>query len=385
MTQSNQISQDYPVIIIGGGLAGLVSALHLSKQNINVLLIEKNEYPRHKVCGEYISNEVLPYLKELGYDPFHFGAKDIKRLTLSSVSSKSISVDLPLGGFGLSRYTMDATLAEEARSYGTRIIHDTVIDLKYENGTFSIATNSNESYTTKLVIGAYGKRSNLDVKLSRPFLKRKSPYLAVKAHYSGEFPNDIVSLHNFKGGYCGLSKVDTNHINVCYITDYKSFKAYKNIDNFQREILSQNKHLKHAFENYKMVFEKPLTISQVSFETKEAVENHMLMCGDSAGMIHPLAGNGMSMAIRSAQLASTMILRYLSGEIKSRSSLETEYQKAWKSEFQARLNAGHVIARLFRIQFLAELMMDVVSIFPAILRIIIRRTHGKPMIVNGCG
>ena len=87
----------YDVAIIGGGLAGLTSALHLSKCNKRVLLIEKNEYPKHKVCGEYISNEVLPYLNSLGIDPVKEGAKEIDQLELSTVKSKTIRGELPLG------------------------------------------------------------------------------------------------------------------------------------------------------------------------------------------------------------------------------------------------------------------------------------------------
>ena len=76
------------VIVVGGGLAGLTTALHLSHFGIRVTLIEKNSYPRHKVCGEYLSNEVLPYLRSLGFDPFDFGAKKIERFELSSVKGK---------------------------------------------------------------------------------------------------------------------------------------------------------------------------------------------------------------------------------------------------------------------------------------------------------
>ena len=92
------------MIIVGGGLAGLVSALHLSQKGLEVLLIEKNAYPKHKVCGEYISNEVLPYLQSMGFDPFKFGAKNITDFTLSTPGSRSISTKLPLGGFSISRY-----------------------------------------------------------------------------------------------------------------------------------------------------------------------------------------------------------------------------------------------------------------------------------------
>ena len=76
---------NFDVIIIGGGLAGLTNAIHLSKFNRQVLLIEKDSYPKHKVCGEYISNEVLPYLNSLGIDPINEGAKQITEVQVLSL------------------------------------------------------------------------------------------------------------------------------------------------------------------------------------------------------------------------------------------------------------------------------------------------------------
>jgi flavin-dependent dehydrogenase len=82
-----EIPKKFDVIIIGGGLAGLCNAIHLSKFGKEVLLIERNEYPKHKVCGEYISNEVLPYLQFLDFNPFHFGAVKINSFQLSTTKS----------------------------------------------------------------------------------------------------------------------------------------------------------------------------------------------------------------------------------------------------------------------------------------------------------
>ena len=215
--------------------------------------------------------------------------------------------------------------------------------------------------------------------MNRDFIKKPSPFLGVKAHYKGDFPEDAVGLHNFKGGYCGISKVENDNVNVCYIADFKSFKQYKNIDDFQKKVLSQNKYLKEVFGTYELAFEKPLSISQVSFSSKLPVENHILMCGDSAGMIHPLAGNGMSMAIRAAQMASLQILKYKDGKLKSRTDLENQYTKIWNREFGSRLKSGHIIARLFRLGLLSELIMLFLKAFPFILPHIIKKTHGKPM------
>jgi flavin-dependent dehydrogenase len=100
------------VIVIGGGLAGLTTALHLASNNFSVCLVERSEYPNHKVCGEYVSNEVLPYLKSLGIDPFTVGAKQISKFKITDTNGNPITATLPLGGFGISRYTFDNLLYE---------------------------------------------------------------------------------------------------------------------------------------------------------------------------------------------------------------------------------------------------------------------------------
>ncbi|WP_299121440.1 NAD(P)/FAD-dependent oxidoreductase [uncultured Winogradskyella sp.] len=372
-------NEDFDVIIIGGGLAGLTSAIHLSQNDTKVLLIEKNNYPKHKVCGEYVSNEVLPYLNFLDFNPFKFGAKRISKFQLTTHNNKNIEAKLPLGGFGMSRYEMDYQLYQLALKNGVIVLQDLVNEVKLYGDTFQVEMQSKQVHQSRIVIGAFGKRSNLDVKLKRKFIKKKSPYLGVKVHVSGSFPEDKVALHNFKGGYCGVSKVENNHINLCYIADYSTFKKYKNIDAFQEQILFKNLALKQLFQHSNLEFEKPLTISQISFETKSAVENHILMCGDSAGMIHPLCGNGMGMAIRSAQLASELIIDYLKGKIATREALEKSYTKNWKNTFSLRLKVGHTIAYLFRQNWLAPKLLIVLRWFPFLIPLIIKMTHGKPM------
>ena len=369
----------YQVAIIGGGLAGLCSALHLSLAGIKVLLIEKNNYPKHKVCGEYVSNEVLPYLQSLGFDPLHFGAKQIDQLKLTTVKGKSLEVRLPLGGFGLSRYTFDWELAKKCLAAGTEILKETVTEVDFEDPSFQIKTQEGTVIRAAFVIGAYGKRSKLDLNMKRPFILSSSSYLAVKAHYKVEFPENLVALHNFEGGYCGLSQVETTDVNVCYITSYQSFKKYKNISDFQEKVVEQNEHLKSIFQSSKMVFDKPLSISQISFDNKNPIENHIIMSGDSAGMIHPLAGNGMSMAIRSAQMASVLLLGFFSGEISTRRELEEQYASRWKREFSTRLMAGRIISKSFQWGLFSELLLLFFKKNPSILKRIIRKTHGKPM------
>ena len=374
-------SASFDVIIIGGGLAGLSSAIHLSKEDIRVLVIEKNAYPKHKVCGEYISNEVLPYLQYLEIDVFKLGAQKINKFELSTPKSKLIKTTLLMGGFGISRYTLDNALAKKAMQNGAKIIQDSVIDIQFLNDAFSVQTKNN-TFHSKIVIGAYGKRSSLDIKMARSFIKQKSPFLAIKMHVKGDFPNDLVALHNFKGGYCGVSKVENDLINLCYITNFEAFKKFKDIDAFQEEVVFKNNYLKSIFKNSQPVFETPLTISQISFSNKNPIENHIIMCGDTAGMIHPLCGNGMSMAIRSALMASQLIINYLQGKIESRLALEKAYQKSWNQEFRNRLRVGHFAANIFSKNQLSEMLIPIIKQIPNLLPKIIKLTHGKPMVVK---
>ena len=374
-----KITTTFDVIIVGGGLAGLTSAIHLSTRKKRVLLIERNEYPKHKVCGEYISNEVLPYLNSLGINPINEGAKQITKVHISTTKSNLIKGELPLGGFGMSRYFLDNLLVKKARLNGVQILKDTVDSIHFKKDSFTITTKSSGVFQSKITIGAFGKRSSLDQKMKRKFIQKKSPYLAVKIHVKGVFPENLVALHNFKGGYCGVSKVEDNAINVCYITEYRSFKKHKNITDFQEQVVFKNKHLRKIFKESSPVFEKPLTISQVSFQTKNPVEDHIIMCGDTAGMIHPLCGNGMGMAISSAQLASIRILQFLNGEIKTREGLEKQYLRDWNKEFKIRLKTGHFIAWLFRNQTISQIAYSILKRIPSLLPKMIKFTHGKQL------
>lgn len=366
------------VVIIGGGLAGLTSAIHLSKSGLKVTLIEKNEFPKHKVCGEYISNEVLPYFESLGLTISDLKPSSISKMEFSTVKGKIISAHLPLGGFGISRYELDNYLYQKAIENGCQIVQDTAMDIQFIENEFRVFTSNNLEIKSKIVLGAFGKRSNIDQKLNRDFIQKKSPWLAVKAHYSGEFFNNLVGLHNFKGGYCGVSKVENDIVNICYLADYETFKQYKNIEEFQSKVVCKNPHLKAVFEKCVLLFDKPLTISQISFEKKNTVENHILMIGDTGGLIHPLCGNGMAMAIHSAKIASELIIAFLDNSIRSRKELEERYTQEWNKNFRSRLATGRFLAKILRKEKLASLLMQLLAIFPFLLPIIIKKTHGKP-------
>ncbi|WP_422859971.1 NAD(P)/FAD-dependent oxidoreductase [Flagellimonas sp. S174] len=368
------------VVIIGGGLAGLTAAIDLTQRGKQVLVIEKNTYPHHKVCGEYVSNEVRPYLQQLGLDVGKLTSVDISTLQLGTYTGKTTQVTLPLGGFGVSRYALDERLYQLAMQSGAEFLFDSVQDVKFNENRFELRLSKQE-IMADVVIGAFGKRSNMDKRLKRPFISKKSAWLAVKCHYNGyDFPNHMVSLQTFPGGYGGLSKTEKGHINFCYLAKYEDFKCLGSLKEFQRKVLAKNPILDHFFESATPVFEKPLSIAQVSFDKKKLIENHVLMCGDTAGLIHPLCGNGMAMAIHSAKMAAQCVDMYLEKEEFTREAMEKAYKKVWTEEFQKRLRLGRMLQSLMLHTNWFDFMLSTVASSEKILKGVISGTHGKPIL-----
>ncbi len=365
------------ILIVGGGLAGLVNAIHLAREGLQVVLVEKKSYPFHKVCGEYISKEILPYLQSLEIDLTELGYQDIKRLQLTSPSGKLLETPLPLGAISISRYKLDHFLYIQALKHGVTVhVNTTVNHVMFRHDEFTIELSEGKSYKSPVVIGAYGKRSQLDRVFQRPFFLQRSPYLGVKYHRLLEHPNDLVSLHNFQSGYCGVSMVENNIVNVCYMVDNQLLRKYKTIPILESEVLCKNPHLKYLFTHSRSIFEKPLVINEISFYPKKQVVDHMLMSGDAAGLITPLCGNGMAMAIRSAQILSELILDYFQHTM-DRQTLEERYTIIWHKHFARRLWIGRNIQKSFENRTFSESALSILSIFPGMLSHIIKLTHGQ--------
>jgi flavin-dependent dehydrogenase len=351
------------VLIIGGGLAGLTASILLKRDGSDVTLFEKKRYPFHRVCGEYISNETVPFLQRHGLFPERFKPEQIKRLQLTSVSGKSAEINLDLGGFGISRYSFDNYLFQLAVEAGVKVIHETVDEI--------------DPKVARVVICAHGKRSKLDYTLHRNFIQKRSPYLGVKYHIKIDHRPGLIALHNFKDGYCGISNVENGITNLCYLTHRKNMREHGNIGKMEEEVLFRNPFLKSIFERGQFLFEKPEVINEISFEKKKPVENHILMIGDAAGMITPLCGNGMAMALHSARLASTWVRSFLNNNI-TREQMEIGYTKQWTDLFAMRLWTGRQVQRLFGSERASNLAVDLVRNVKPVASLLVRATHGDP-------
>jgi flavin-dependent dehydrogenase len=372
----------YDACMIGGGLAGLALSIQLAKLGHTVALFEKEKYPFHKVCGEYISLESWNFLEELGLPLSDLKLPIITKLVVTAPNGNRLEQDLPLGGFGISRYMLDAALKEIALKNAVDMFENCkVTDAVFLNDEFHVQ-NSQGRFTSRICCGSFGKRSNLDIKWNRSFVDIKpgklNNYIGVKYHIITKFPADTIALHNFKNGYCGISQVEADKYCLCYLTNAENLKTNNNsIEEMEKNILQKNPHLRDIFKNSEILYESPVTISQISFNKKTQVENHVLLLGDAAGMITPLCGNGMSMALHGSKIAAGIIHKFLKEEI-SRDVMESEYIGKWRSTFNKRLRTGRLIQRLFGKIWVTNLFISFMKKFPSFTKALIRQTHGEP-------
>ncbi len=368
---------DYDIIIIGGGLGGLVAGHLLQDHGLHVALIEKKTYPFHRVCGEYISNEVIPFLKGNQLFPEELQHSQIKRFRLTAVSGKVLDMELDLGGFGISRFTYDAWLASRLREKGGTVLEKmSVRGVSKASNQFVVRTEQRD-YHSKMVIGAFGKRSILDKHLQRPFIAKSSPYIGVKYHVKVDYPDDLVALHNFEGGYCGINNVGDYTFNLCYLSSRGNLQQHGNIPEMERQILHQNPHLKKIFERSEFLFDRPEVINEISFEKKGPLYGEIPMIGDAAGMITPLCGNGMAMAIHAAALLAESVQQHW-GHRDFLNLINRQYAEVWNRHFSNRLWVGRGVQSLFGGKGSSNFAVQLGRQIRPIAEFLMSKTHGTP-------
>jgi menaquinone-9 beta-reductase len=380
---SNRLSlktdRKYDIAIAGGGLAGLALSILLARKGFQVGVFEKETYPFHKVCGEYISMESWDFLSSLGLPLENWNLPVIRQLLITAPDGTMITETLPLGGFGISRFKLDAALADIAKTTGVDLFENTKVhDIQFENGRHLIRSSAGD-YTAAVACACFGKKSNLDVKWKRNFLRtgEANHFVGVKYHVRSFQPNDQIALHNFSGGYCGISKIEEGKYCFCYLTKSENLRQNnQSIPEMEQNVLKKNPVLGKLMSEMDVLFKEPLTISQISFAKKTQIENHLLCLGDAAGMITPLCGNGMSMALHASLIASDNIQMFLNHQV-TRDVMEESYQKKWNQLFARRLATGRFVQFFFGNTFWSAFIIRLMKPFPFLVQALIRQTHGE--------
>lgn len=345
----------YDIIIAGAGPAGSSAAIHLTTRGLSVLLVEQKKFPRPKLCGEFISPECQDHFEKLGV------ARSINCSDPASISetvfysSRGHQVTVPSNWFGgrmalgLSRAVMDEVLLRRAVEVGVEVIEGASVVGPRMNTDFvhglKIKVGSEErQIEAPLTIDATGRARILARKLNHAH-KQKPKLIAFKAHFQNtRVAPGTCEIYFYKGGYGGLSSIESGESNLCFIISAEQVKrCNSDPERVMREMVMKNPRAAYTL-GHAATSSEWLSASWESFGRQSpAPAKGLLVIGDAASFIDPFTGSGMLMAMESGELAAEVILRHR--DRLETTTLATDYTAAYNEKFHSRLRLCSLLRR----------------------------------------
>ena len=388
---------DYDVIIAGGGPAGASTATHLATGGARVLLVEKNKFPRAKLCGEFISPECVLHFERLGVADRMLDAGPAQLTETVFYSRKGNNTTVPSAWFGasgvalgLSRAEMDEQLLRRASDAGAQVLEDThVADLLLEKGRvvgLSVKRDGVEaSYRAAVTIDATGRTRALARRVGPPRNKAKShraSLVAFKAHLeNARVGPGACEIYFYRGGYGGLSSIEKGLSNLCFIASARGVRECgADAERVMREVVCQNRRAAYALAGAHTLTPW-LAVSLEGFGRHTVTPTAgLLSIGDAASFIDPFTGSGMLMALESGELAARVIGDHMA-VIRSGTGLaelESSYRAAYQKKFHSRLSICSLMRRAAFVPGLAQLAIRVFGASDHLRHRVSRATRGAP-------
>lgn len=373
-------------VIIGGGLAGCSAAIMLARKGHHVALIEAGTYPRAKVCGEFLSPECVTLFDRMGFlEHVHdLNPATICTVRITAPDGAEWRGKFPAPALSLSRYALDQALVSYAIDCGITVFTETrVKDVTggFDTGFTLTVQNADGLCEVRAasVIAAYGKRSNLDRTLKRDFFRQPQSYVGLKQHFRGPLLPAHIDLHVFHGGYCGISQVEDERTNVCLMVDQAIFQQVtvdspNAISCFIDWMCADNPQLGAWLAAAEPLYPDWLSIAQVSLATKTPLEGDIFCAGDAAGMIAPLAGEGMAMALHSGMLAAHVLDEYLTHQLDA-GAAKRRYAEEWQRTFATRLRLGRTLQSIMLNPAILAPGLRLMSVFPTVGNWLVNHTR----------
>ena len=353
------------VAIIGAGPAGSTLAALLAGRGVRVALYDRDAFPRDKLCGEFLSYDALPILDRLGVieELDRAGAPHIDHCRVVG-SQRTDRVAFPQPARGVSRLFFDDLLLRTAEKRGA-IRRD------------GVTVTTLEDISARVIVGAWGRWGRFDQQLKRGFVRDRSHRnFGFKRHYIAHGRNTGIDLYAFKNGYLGVNAVEGGITNICGLVHASRLSGHKGRwDAFIETIRREGQHLDALYARHEPAQEGYLSSEPVIFRARSAVEGGVFMIGDASGVIDPLTGNGMAMAIQSALLVAPMLIRLLESPAQ-RKEIEDEYRRAHRQMFLPRIAWSRRVAMLLSRPRLLDAAMTVTS-SPRIGELFLRRTRAS--------
>ncbi len=288
------MSATKPITIIGGGLAGLTLGIGLRQRGVPVTLREAGNYPRHRVCGEFISGRGQESLARLGLSELleSAGAVSARTTAFFSATRSTLTRPLPSPAICLSRFTLDAALAEKFRELGGKLLEC------QRASTENIGDG---------IVGATGRRIETEPGEIRWF--------GLKIHARNVSLAADLEMHVSTQGYVGLCKINGGEVNVCGLFR-KRPNTNGEVKNWRELLRGQpGSPLHERLADAEFDDDSFCAVAGLSLQPQSATARGEICVGDAITMIPPVTGNGMSMAFESAELAVQPLAAWSRGEL----------------------------------------------------------------------
>jgi flavin-dependent dehydrogenase len=291
---------EFDLIVAGAGPAGSACAIAAARAGAKVLLLEKDRFPRHKVCGEFISPESLHLLAWLLGPEVFRDRPEIGRARVFSAGARTALPIIP-PALSVPRFDLDAALLRSAQRAGVETKENTDIREVQPRPIFYVR-NGDTTFTGRAVVNATGRWSHLS--LHTP-AKNSHKWIGLKGHFQEADPPPSVDLYFFQGGYCGVQPVSKNAVNVCAM-------VRADVAHSLEEVFPMLPELWQRSRDWRAVF-PAIATSSLYFRRPRTEFREMLLAGDSAAFIDPFAGDGISLALQSGTLAAESLMPFFQG------------------------------------------------------------------------
>ena len=357
---------DFDIAIVGGGPAGASAAITAARAGARVALLEAGDFPRQKVCGEFVSAESLGVLSELFRDHDHaqLVIQDAPVIAQTRLFLGTRLVDAPVDPPALSipRYTLDALLWEAAQHTGACARSSCEVTAIDGDGPFTLTT-SQGILTSSSVIQCTGRWSRFSGKASIPSGPK---WIGLKAHFRERAALASTDLYFFDHGYCGVQPVASDAVNACALIRSDCATTLQ-------EVFSLSPLLSSRALQWQPLMET-VTTAPLFYRTPQPVRSNLLLAGDAAGFIDPFAGDGISIALRSGRAAARQLCRYVRGDL-TLPEAAAAYQRDYDHQFAPLIAAASRVRRLMSLPTFLHLPVFELMRLPGLIPYLIRKTR----------